>query len=83
LLGVMLGLIPAGIFALGASISGFYSNGGPGWPFLGCLLFPVVVIFMGIFLSRQDFRPLGYGLLAAAVISPVIVTISCSVATRA
>jgi hypothetical protein len=89
-LGVVLGLIPAAIYALGAAaygLHGFYSNSfgavaGPGWPTIGCYLLPVLFIITGIFLSVRRYRPLGYGLLAAAIISPVVVAVSCVAAPK-
>lgn len=82
-LGAVLGLIPAAIFAGGAFAGQLYAGYfQPGWPFLGCLLFPVALIIMGIAFSRQTLRPLAYGLLAAALISPIVIGISCNVAAK-
>lgn len=81
-LGAALGLIPAAIIALGGFAGQLYSGYlQPGWPFLGCLPFPVILIMMGMCLRRKALRPFGYGLLAAAIISPVVVGISCAVFT--
>lgn len=90
IMGAVLGLIPAAIYAGGAAAYGMHglsgnslgTIAGPEWPTFGCYLIPVVFILMGIFLSIRRFRPLGYGLLAAAIISPVVVAVSCVAATK-
>ena len=87
-LGAGLGLIPAAIYAFGAATYGlqglesFGTVAGPGWPTIGCYLLPVLFLITGIFLSVRRFRPLGYGLLAAAIISPVVVAVSCVAAPK-
>lgn len=70
LLGAVLGLVPAIIFAIGTINS---------WGTIGCYLFLLILLIMGILLSQKETRAFGNGLLAAALISPIIVAISCSV----
>ena len=69
LLGAGVGLVPAVLFAIGTINS---------WGIIGCFLFVLVLLMMAIFLSQRDARTFGYGLLAAVLISPIIVAISCS-----
>jgi hypothetical protein len=70
ILGIAVGLVPAIIFAIGTINS---------WGTAGCFLFVVVLVAMGICLSQRESRTFGYGLLAAAVISPIIVAYARSV----
>jgi hypothetical protein len=73
-LGVGLGVVPALITAI-ANVSSWGSS--------GCYLFVFMLILMGVFLSQKNTRAFGYGLLAAVLISPIIIVVSCTVAPRA
>ncbi len=82
LLGLVLGLIPLIVFLVGYGIA-LGTQGGVfnaiGTSLLGLILYIVELIITIVFLTSENLRFAGFGLLTAFLATPVVVAIGCSV----